>query len=143
MAEGDGGADVLAAFNSVQCLMGIDLDTLEPLPYIAGFSTYGGYSGPAVKPLGLRGISLIAREIPLPMGIGGISRWQDDAEYIASGVSSVQVCTAIMWNGAGIIHGMNAGMSKYLARKHFTGTGELKGRTHPRMATHAAFSHDE
>ncbi|MFA4860961.1 NAD-dependent dihydropyrimidine dehydrogenase subunit PreA [Methanoregula sp.] len=137
----DSGADMLAAINTVPCLMGIDLETLEPLPSVAGHSTYGGYSGPAVKPIGLRIVSQIARELPVPaLGIGGISCWEDAAEYIAAGASAVQVCTAVMWNGAGIIRDMNAGLSDYLARKHFAGVGELRGRALSRIGTHAALS---
>jgi dihydropyrimidine dehydrogenase (NAD+) subunit PreA len=139
----DGGADILSAINTVQCLMGIDLDTLEPRPSVAGASTYGGYSGPAVKPIGLRVISQIARELPVPLvGIGGISRWQDAAEYIAAGASAVQVCTAVMWEGAGIIRGMNAGLEGYLAEKGFTGVGALRGRALPRIGTHESLSRD-
>ena len=139
----DNGADILAAINTVQCLMGIDLDTLEPRPSVAGFGTYGGYSGPAVKPIGLRVVSQIAREFDLPvMGIGGISRWQDAAEYIAAGASAVQVCTAVMWEGAGIIRDMNAGLSGYIARKLFTGPGDLRGRALPHIGTHEALSRD-
>ncbi len=139
-----GGADILSAINTVQCLMGIDLETLEPLPSVAGSSTYGGYSGPAVKPIGLRVISQIARELPIPlMGIGGISRWQDAAEYIAAGASAVQICTAVMWGGAGIVREMNAGLSGYLADKHFTGVGALKGRALSRIGTHASLSRNE
>jgi dihydropyrimidine dehydrogenase (NAD+) subunit PreA len=139
----DGGADILSAINTVQCLMGIDIETLEPRPSVAGASTYGGYSGPAVKPIGLRIISQIARELPVPlMGIGGISRWQDAAEYIAVGASAVQVCTAVMWEGAGIIRGMNAGLSGYLAEKGFTGVGALRGRALSRIGTHESLSRD-
>ncbi len=140
----DAGADILAAINTVQCLMGIDLETLEPLPSVAGASTYGGYSGPAIKPIGLRVISQIAHELPVPlMGIGGISRWQDAAEYITAGASAVQVCTAVMWDGAGIIRDMNAGMSDYLANKKLAGVGALKGRALPRIGTHTSLSRSE
>jgi len=140
----DAGADILAAINTVQCLMGIDLETLEPRPSVGGASTYGGYSGPAVKPIGLRMISQIAGELPVPlMGIGGISRWQDAAEYIAAGASAVQVCTAVMWEGAGIIRGMNAGLSGYLAEKRFTDVTVLKGRALPRIGTHASLSRSD
>ncbi|PKL24859.1 MAG: NAD-dependent dihydropyrimidine dehydrogenase subunit PreA [Spirochaetae bacterium HGW-Spirochaetae-2] len=140
----DAGADMLAAINTVQCLMAIDLETLEPQPSVAGASTYGGYSGPAVKPIGLRIISQVAHEFDVPlMGIGGISRWQDAAEYIAAGASAVQVCTAVMWEGAGIIRDMNTGLSGYLARKKLAGVGELKGRALPRIGTHAALSRSE
>jgi dihydropyrimidine dehydrogenase (NAD+) subunit PreA len=139
----DNGADILAAINTVQCLMGIDLDTLEPRPSVAGSGTYGGYSGPAVKPIGLRVVSQIARESDVPlMGIGGISRWQDAAEYIAAGASAVQVCTAVMWEGAGIIRDMNAGLAGYLAEKHFNGPGALRGRALSRIGTHESLSRD-
>lgn len=140
----DAGADILAAINTVQCLMGIDLETLEPQPSVAGSGTYGGYSGPAVKPIGLRVCSQLAQTFPVPlMGIGGISRWQDAAEYIAVGASAVQVCTAVMWDGAGIIRGMNEGLSGYLARKNFAGVGELRGRALPRIGTHTSLSRIE
>jgi len=140
----DAGADILAAINTVQCLMGIDLETLEPLPAVAGSSTYGGYSGPAVKPIGLRIVSQIVREFPVPViGIGGVSRWQDAAEYIAAGASAVQVCTAVMWNGAGIVRGMNEGLAGYLAGKNFTSVAELRGRALPRIGMHEALSRDE
>lgn len=139
----DGGADILSAINTVQCLMGVDLDTLEPLPSVAGCSTYGGYSGPAVKPIGLRVISQIARELPVPlMGIGGVSRWQDAAEYIAVGASAVQVCTAVMWNGAGIIRDMTGGLSGYLTEKHFADVSTLRGHALPGIGTHASLSRD-
>ncbi len=137
----DGGADILSAINTIQCLMGIDLNTLEPLPSVAGCSTYGGYSGPAVKPIGLRMISEIARELSVPlMGIGGVSRWQDAAEYIAVGASAVQVCTEVMWSGAGIIRDMTRGLSGYLAEKHFADVGALRGHALPGIGTHAALS---
>jgi dihydropyrimidine dehydrogenase (NAD+) subunit PreA len=77
------------------------------------------------------------------MGIGGISRWQDAAEYIAAGASAVQVCTAVMWEGAGIVREMNAGLSGYLADKHFTGVAALKGCALPRIGTHASLSRSE
>jgi len=137
----DGGADILSAINTVQCLMGVDLDTLEPLPSVAGCSTYGGYSGPAIKPIRLRMVSQIAQELPIPlMGIGGISCWQDAAEYIAVGVSAVQVCTAVMGNGADIIRDMTAGLSGYLKEKQIPDPGALRGRALSRIGSHASLS---
>ena len=46
----DAGADGVAAVNTVQSLMGVDLDTFEPMPNVNGKTTFGGYSGMAVKP---------------------------------------------------------------------------------------------
>jgi len=137
------GADMLAAINTVQCLMGVDLDTLEPLPSVAGSGTYGGYSGPATKPIGLSIVSQIARELPVPiMGIGGISRWQDAAEYIAVGASAVQVCTAVMWRGAGIVRGLAEGLTGYLAERGLSGPDALRGLALPRIGTHEALSRE-
>lgn len=139
----DGGADILSAINTVQCLMGIDLDTLEPRPTVAGLSTYGGYSGPAIKPIGLRVVAQVAGQLQVPvMGIGGISCWQDAAEYIAAGASAVQVCTAVMWNGAGIIRAMNEGLSAYITQKKLSGISDLRGRALSRIGTHAALPRD-
>jgi len=138
-----GGADMLAAINTVQCLMGVDLDTLEPIPSVAGSGTYGGYSGPAVKPIGLRIVSQIARELPVPiMGVGGISRWQDAAEYIAVGASAVQVCTAVMWRGSGIVRGLTVGLACYLADRGLSGPDALRGLALPRIGTHEALSRE-
>ncbi|NLD57442.1 MAG: NAD-dependent dihydropyrimidine dehydrogenase subunit PreA [Methanomicrobiales archaeon] len=135
----EGGADIISAINTVQCLLGIDLDTLEPRPAVAGVSAYGGYSGPAIKPIGLRVVAQVASQLDVPvMGIGGISRWQDAVEYIAAGASAVQVCTAVMWNGAGIIRAMNNGLSEYIARKKLSGIADLRGRALSRIGTHAA-----
>ena len=46
----------------------------------------------------------------------------------------------MMWEGAGIIRAMNAGLSGYLAEKHFPSVGALRGRALSRIGTHAALS---
>jgi dihydropyrimidine dehydrogenase (NAD+) subunit PreA len=132
-----GGADMISAINTVQCLSGIDLNSFEPLPSVGGYSTYGGYSGPAVKPLGLRFVSQIASAVDLPViGIGGVSGWEDAAEYILAGASTVQVCTAVMWHGVGIIGGMQSGLSAYLAGKGLSCPDQLRGLALGKMRSH-------
>ena len=53
------GVDGFAAINTVQSLMGVDLDTFEPMPNVNGKTTYGGYSGMAIRPIGLRCVAQI------------------------------------------------------------------------------------
>jgi len=134
-----GRADGISAINTVGCMIGVDIETFEPRPTVHGRSTYGGYSGPAIKPIGLRMVSEIARTVPLPiMGIGGISRWEDAVEYILLGASAVQVCTAVMWNGYGIVREMKKGLTEYLTRRGYSSPEELRGKTLSRLSSHQA-----
>lgn len=47
------GAEGIAAINTIQSVMGINLKTLRPEPSVEGHSTPGGYSCKAVKPIAL------------------------------------------------------------------------------------------
>ena len=131
------GADGFAAINTVQSLMGIDLDTFEPMPNVNGKTTYGGYSGIAVKPIGLRCVAQIRQNSQLPiLGIGGISNWHDAAEYMCVGSDVVQVCTEVMVNGYAIIGAMRKGLLNYLERKGFNSPADLKNRAIINLSAH-------
>jgi len=131
------GADGIAAINTVQSLMGVDLDTFEPMPNVNGKSTYGGYSGMSVKPIGLRCVAQIRQNSDLPiLGIGGISNWHDAAEYMAVGADVVQVCTEVMVNGYAIITAMKKGLTEYLESKGFNSPEDLKNRAIGNLSAH-------
>ncbi len=135
----EAGADGLSAINTVQSIMGVDLDTFEPLPNVNGKTTFGGYSGMAVKPIGLRCVAQIRQHSDLPiLGIGGISTWQDAAEYMAVGADVVQVCTEVMVNGYGVIGAMKKGFLDYLERKGFNGPEDLKNKAMAHLSAHKA-----
>ncbi|MFA4886389.1 MAG: NAD-dependent dihydropyrimidine dehydrogenase subunit PreA [Desulfotomaculaceae bacterium] len=137
LAAEKGGADGLAAINTVQCLVAIDLDTFEPQPSVNGFSTFGGLSGPAVKPIGLRCVAQIAQTSRLPIsGMGGISSWKEAAEYILVGASSVQICTEVMLRGYGIIKGMKEGLTQYLKSKGLSDLDSLRALALPKLVSH-------
>ena len=131
------GADGFAAINTVQSFMGIDLDTLEPILNIDGHSTYGGLSGEAVKPIGFRCVAQLRQNSNLPiLGMGGISNWEDAAQYIALGSDAVQVCTEVMINGYGIINGLKSGLLNYLETKGFNNLSELKNIAVQKITSH-------
>jgi dihydropyrimidine dehydrogenase (NAD+) subunit PreA len=131
------GADAVAAIDTVSALVGVDLDRLEPLPSVGGASALGGLSGPAVKPIGLRCIAQLAKGTGLPLsGIGGIARWQDAAEYILVGASTVQVCTAVMLQGFAIVEKMTKGLSTYMEKKGFQSVAEMRGMVLPKITAH-------
>ena len=131
------GADGFAAINTVQGFMGIDLDTLDPILNIDGHSTYGGLSGEAVKPIGFRCVAQLRQNSDLPiLGMGGISSWEDAAQYIALGSDAVQVCTEVMINGYGIINGLKSGLLNYLESKGFNSILDLKNIAIPKITSH-------
>jgi dihydroorotate dehydrogenase (NAD+) catalytic subunit len=86
----DAGADGLSIINTITA-MGIDVRTRRPR--IA--TTFGGLSGPAIKPIALRMVYQVARAgLGVPIcGIGGIATAEDAAEFLIAGASAVQVGT--------------------------------------------------
>jgi dihydropyrimidine dehydrogenase (NAD+) subunit PreA len=126
-----GGADGVSLINTVNSVMGVDLESLVPYPDVDGKSAHGGYCGPAIKPIALHMVSAIARDpelsgVPIS-GIGGIQNWRDAAEFLALGASGVQVCTAVMHYGYRIIEEMMEGLDQYLEEQGMASVGELVG----------------
>ena len=56
------GTNALSLINTIQSVTGINLDTLVPNPNVAGKSVFGGYCGPAVKPIALKMLATISQE---------------------------------------------------------------------------------
>jgi len=125
-----GGAYGLSAINTINSITGIDLDTFIPRPDVGGLSTHGGYCGPAVKPIALHMIQQIASDDAsrLPISaIGGVSTWQDAAEFFLLGAGTVQVCTAAMHYGFRIVEDMIDGLSNWMDEKGFKTIGDFRG----------------
>lgn len=128
------GADALSAINTLGALMGIDLDTMEPKPSVNGVSTFGGLSGPCVKPIALRVMVELAKGVGLPIsGIGGITNWRDAVEFLMCGATTVQLCTAVMCNGYRIIEDLKVGLSNYLYEKGIGSVKEIIGQALPKI----------
>ena len=124
-------ADGLSLINTINSIIGVDLDTLKIQPTIAGKSSHGGFAGPAVKPIALHLLSQVAsdREINLPIsGVGGISTWQDAVEFILLGSTSVQICTAVMHYGFRIIDDLVEGLTNWMESKGFSTIDDFKGK---------------
>jgi dihydropyrimidine dehydrogenase (NAD+) subunit PreA len=133
-----GGADAISLINTIQSIMGVDLDRMVPTPIVDGKSTNGGYCGPAVKPIALNMVKNCAQdtEVQLPIsGIGGVENWRDAVEHILLGASTVQVCTAVMHYGFGIVREMIPGLESYMREKGFSSVGEMVGKALPNVTT--------
>ena len=128
------GADALSAINTVLSMTGIDLDTMVPKPSVKGISTFGGFSGPSVKPISLRIAVQLAKGVGLPLSsIGGITTWRDAAEFLMCGATTMQLCTAVMWKGYGIIEDLTTGLSNYLYEKGIGSVKEIIGHALPKI----------
>ena len=131
-----GGANAVSLINTIQSIIGVDIDNFVPYPTVDGKSTNGGYCGPAVKPIALNMVKNVAKipDYNLPIsGIGGIENWRDAVEFILMGATNVQVCTAVMHYGFGIIREMVSGLEHYMSDKGFTSIDEMIGKALPNV----------
>lgn len=84
-----GGADALSLVNT---FLGMAVDWRRRRPKLGGIT--GGLSGPAIKPLALRCVWLVARSVKIPVvGIGGIMTTDDVLEFLVAGAAAVQLGT--------------------------------------------------
>jgi dihydropyrimidine dehydrogenase (NAD+) subunit PreA len=131
-----GGGDGISLINTINSIIGIDLNNFSPRPSVGGLGSHGGYCGPAVKPIALFMVSEVARdpEIQLPIsGIGGIRKWEDAVEFMLLGATGLQVCTAVMHRGFGIIKSMNRGLEQWMKQKGFESISQVVGQATPRI----------
>jgi dihydropyrimidine dehydrogenase (NAD+) subunit PreA len=131
-----GGADAVSLINTINSVIGVDLDTMIPYPNVNGQAAHGGYCGTAVKPIALNMVSELARdaEFNIPIsGIGGINTWRDAVEFMLLGAGTVQVCTAVMHYGYRIVEDMIDGLNNYLDDKGFASVNDIVGKSVNRM----------
>ncbi len=90
MSAENAGADAVSAINTV---VGMSINAKTGMSDI--FTTYGGLSGPAIKPIGLAAVHKLYQQLSIPIiGIGGIVSGEDAVEYMLAGATAVQVGTA-------------------------------------------------
>ncbi|MBQ9437011.1 MAG: NAD-dependent dihydropyrimidine dehydrogenase subunit PreA [Lachnospiraceae bacterium] len=126
-----GGADGIAAINTIKSIVGVSPYTYVSAPAIKGKSAVGGYSGNAVKPIALRFIAEIGQNPTLKgmhiSGMGGIETWRDALEFILMGAGSIQITTAVMQYGYRIIDDLKDGLNYYLAQMGIKSVKDIIG----------------
>ena len=133
-----GGADAVSMINTINSIIGVDLDAMAPTPTVGGKGTHGGYCGPAVRPIALNMVAEVARDpetAGLPIsGIGGVETWRDAAEFLALGAGNVQVCTAAMVYGFRVVEEMAEGLSAWMDEKGYASIDEVSGLATPKVS---------
>jgi dihydropyrimidine dehydrogenase (NAD+) subunit PreA len=137
LAAVQGGTDAISLINTIKSIVGIDLDSYAPYPVVDGKGTNGGYCGPAVKPIALNMLKELAQHPEIEKtpisGIGGIETWRDVVEFILLGATSVQVCTAVMHYGFGIVREMETGLRQFMEEKNYKTIYDFAGKALPNV----------
>ena len=118
----NGGADAVSAVNTV---VGMSIDHKTGKNNI--YTTYGGLSGPAIKPVGLACVHKVYNSVKIPIiGIGGIVNSSDVIEYILAGSIAVQVGTA-NYRDPGISEKILNNLNSYLDEQELDSIDSLIG----------------
>lgn len=126
LAAQAGGADALVAINTVKA-MDISFEARRP---VLG-NEVGGYSGPAVKPIGLRCTFELFEEVEVPIiGCGGITYGRDALEYILAGASALQVGSAIHYRGVETGNKITEEMKELMEDEGISNIQEIIGKAH-------------
>ena len=116
------GADGVSLVNTFKALA-IDINKRKPVFE----NIYAGLSGPAIKPIALRMVNEVSKNIEIPVwGMGGITNATDAIEFIMAGSSCIQVGTANFINpriGLEIIDGIE----KFMKKEKIKTLDEIRG----------------
>lgn len=137
------GCEGVSAINTITSVMGVNLDTLRPEPCVEGYSTPGGYSYKAMKPIALAKVMAIAQMIKAEFngkslsGIGGVETGKDAAEFILLGADTVQVCSGVMVHGYPLVKKLCGGLQQFMAEHSFNSINDFRGESLAYFTTHA------
>ncbi|PYB68689.1 dihydroorotate dehydrogenase [Thermoplasma sp. Kam2015] len=116
-------ADAYVLINTVKS-MKIDIRARSPVLT----NIYGGLSGPAIKPVGIRYVYEVKKETGKEIiGVGGIASFEDAVEYIMAGASAVQIGTALYTRGKGIFRDIISQMNTFMDDEGFGRISDMVG----------------
>lgn len=125
-AAESGNADAIVAINTVKA-MKIDLETTTPI--LA--NTTGGYSGKAIKPIGIRCVYELSKNLKIPViGVGGITTGEDAIEYLMAGASAVQIGSAVYYRGPEVFKKICQEINTWMTSHDYKKINEIIGAAH-------------
>jgi dihydroorotate dehydrogenase (NAD+) catalytic subunit len=121
-AAAEAGADAVSLVNT---FVGMAVDWKKRRPILGNVT--GGLSGPAIKPLALRIVWQVARQVPVPViGIGGIATIDDAMEFLVAGATAVQLGTVNFYDPTASVRVVDA-LPSALAALGATSVREVVG----------------
>jgi dihydroorotate dehydrogenase (NAD+) catalytic subunit len=122
----DAGANAITAINTIRAMC---INIESGMPVLS--NKIGGLSGKSVKPIAIRCVYEISKNVGVPViGCGGIFSWEDAIEFMLAGASAIQLSSVIGHEGVGTFQKINLGVKKYLERKRLKTLSELVGLAH-------------
>jgi dihydroorotate dehydrogenase (NAD+) catalytic subunit len=121
-----GNADGIVAINTVKA-MKIDLELKMPVLS----NKIGGYSGKAIKPIGVRCVYEISKNVDIPViGVGGVTTGEDAIEYFMAGASALQIGSAIYYRGVDVFQKICDEIETWMKEHNYTNISDLIGAAH-------------
>ena len=113
----------MVAINTVR---GMAINLENHMPILSNL--VGGYSGPGIKPIGVRAVYEISKEVNIPIiGCGGIICGEDLIEYILAGASAVEIGSAIYYRGTDVFRKISKESSEWLHKHGYNSLKEIIG----------------
>lgn len=126
MAVQEAGGDAVVAINTLKAMV-IVPEMGKPLLS----NRFGGLSGAAVKPVGVRAVYDLTSVLDIPVvGVGGITTWRDAAEYIMAGASAFQIGSAVGTVGPDVFSKVNDGLSSFMDEYGYSSIASMRGVAH-------------
>ncbi|MEG0582967.1 MAG: dihydroorotate dehydrogenase, partial [Cetobacterium sp.] len=123
----ENGADAVSLINT---LLGMAIDIKGRKPVLG--NTFGGFSGPAVKPVALRMVYQVSQSVKIPVvGMGGISSTEDALEFMMAGATMVSLGTGLFSNPILPVEIKN-GLEKFCIENNIDNISEIVGAAHKR-----------
>ncbi len=125
-AAEDGGADAVVAINTLKAMA---ISPEARMPILA--NKYGGLSGAAVRPVGVRCVYEIFEAVKIPIiGVGGIASGRDALEYIMAGASAVQIGTGVWTDGPEVFGKINRELLRFMEDNGYETIRSMVGVAH-------------
>jgi dihydroorotate dehydrogenase len=127
LAAAAAGVTGIVCVNSYGPTLALDIDR-RGKSFMGSKSKYGWMSGPAVKPLAIRTVYDVCKEVSLPViGVGVITNGRDAIEFLMAGASSVGICTAAIVKGRGVFNDIANEMTEWMEQHGYKSVEELVG----------------
>jgi dihydroorotate dehydrogenase (NAD+) catalytic subunit len=121
------GADAVVAINTLKAMA---ISPEARMPILA--NRFGGLSGPAIRPVGVRCVYEIFEAVKIPIiGVGGIASGRDALEYIMAGASCVQIGTALWTEGPEVFNKVCREMLGFMEENGYETVMDMVGVAHP------------
>lgn len=125
-AAESGNADAIVAINSVKA-MKINIEVGKPVLS----NKIGGYSGRAIKPIGVRCVYEIAEHVDIPIiGVGGILSGEDAIEYMMAGASAIQIGAGVYYRELDIFKKIKKEIEQWMDKHSYKKISDIVGVAH-------------